>query len=807
MIKNYLKIAWRNISKRKAYSFINIGGLAVGIAACLLLFTVVKYELSYDTFHPNYKRIYRVVTQDNFSDGIDYTPGIPFPALEALRVSFPEFTTGALFASYGSQVTVLDPGLDKSSSGKKFIEESGFFFSDPQFFKVFHFTWLAGSPAVLGRPNTTVLSRKMAEKYFGNWKDAVGRFIKLDNAITVKVEGILQDPPANSDFRPGIVTSFVTTKAKANANVYGYNTDWGNTTSNFQLYMLLPENFSADKMNQQLLQFSRQNYKQDLASKKTNFLQPLHELHFDNRFGHFGDHTIAKSTLWTLSLIGVFIIIMACINFINLSTAQAVGRSKEVGIRKVLGSDRFQLLGQVMGETFFIVIVAMVFAVFIGILSLPYLKHITSIEEPLNLLNWQTITFLSGLIIVVTLLAGLYPALIVSGFNPALALKNKITSATVGKTSLRKGLVVMQFAISQVLIIGTIVAISQMNYVHTADLGFNKEAILIFNSNSDSIMLSRQDAFKQKLLQMPGIQSVSFSSDVPSSDNNWSGNFAFDHRPDEKFNIYRKASDEDYFKTYGLKIVAGRVFEKSDTAREIVINETLVKKLGVKNPEDVVGKEIRSGRSGWKTIVGVVKDFNTNSLREDLKPLMLFSRKDRYTVTGIKLRSANIPKTKTAIEAAWNQFYPEYAYTSAYMDENIARFYEQEDQLSLLYKIFAGIAIFISCLGLYGLVSFMALQRTKEIGIRKVLGGTIGHILWIFGREFFTLLIIAFFISAPVAWWLMSNWLQDFEFRVPISPWIFILSIFISLIVAALTVGYRSISAAIMNPIKSLRTE
>ncbi|HET9280205.1 MAG TPA: FtsX-like permease family protein, partial [Flavitalea sp.] len=357
------------------------------------------------------------------------------------------------------------------------------------------------------------------------------------------------------------------------------------------------------------------------------------------------------------------------------------------------------------------------------------------------------------------------------------------------------------------LIIGTIVAVSQMNYVHNAELGFNKEALLIINTKADSVVQSRQNAFKEKLLQMPGVQAVSFSSDVPSSDNNWSGNFSFDHRPDEKFNIYRKACDEDYFKTYGLQIVAGRIFEKSDTAKEIVVNETLVKKLAVKNPPDVVGKEIRSGRSGWKTIVGVVKDFNTNSLREDVKPLMLFQRKDRYNVTGIKLRSSNIPKTKTAIEATWNQYFPEYAYTSSYMDENITRFYEQEDQLSFLYKIFAGIAIFISCLGLYGLVSYMAVQRTKEIGIRKVLGGTITHILWIFSREFFVLLGIAFLVSVPVAWWLMNNWLQDFQFRVSISPWIFIISILISVLVAALTVGYRSMRAAVMNPVKSLRSE
>ena len=805
MIKNYLKIAWRNISRRKGYSLINICGLAVGISACLLLFTVVRYELSYDRYHPNYERIYRIVTQDSYSDGIDYTPGIPFPAREAVRVSFPEFTTGTLFASYGSQVTVPETGPADTSPGKKFIEEIGFFFCDPEFFKVFHFTWLAGSPTVLNQPNTTVLTQKMANKYFGDWKIAVGRFLKLDNAITVKIAGILQDPPANSDFPLGIVTSYVT--AKSNPTIWGYNPDWGNTTSNFQLYMLLSEHVSMANINKQLLQFSKKNYKQDLASKKTSFLQPLSQLHFDNRFGNFGDHTISKATLWTLSLIGVFIIIMACINFINLATAQAVGRSKEVGIRKVLGSDRLQLLGQVMGETFLIVLVAMAFAVILSTVGLPYIKHIASIEEQLSLINWQTVTFLAGVVIVVTLLAGLYPALVVSGFNPALALKNKINSATVGKASLRKGLVVTQFAISQVLIIGTIVAVSQMNYVHNAELGFNKEALLIINTNADSVVQSRQNAFKEKLLQMPGVQAVSFSSDVPSSDNNWAGNFAFDHRPDEKFNIYRKAGDEDYFKTYGLEILVGRIFEKSDTAKEIVVNETVVKKLGAKNPSDVVGKEIRSGRSGWKTIVGVVKDFNTNSLREDVKPLMLFQRKDRYGVTGIKLRSSNIPKTKTAIEAAWNQYFPEYAYTISYMDENIKRFYEQEDQMSLLYKIFAGIAIFISCLGLYGLVSYMAVQRTKEIGIRKVLGGTITHILWIFSREFLMLLIVAFLISVPVAWWLMNNWLQDFAFRVAMSPWIFIASIVISVVVAALTVGYRSMRAAVVNPVKSLRSE
>ena len=805
MIKNYLKIAWRNLSKRKGYAAINVGGLAVGIAACLLLFTVVRYELSYDKHQPNYNRIHRIVTQDNYSDGIDYTPGIPFPALEAMKTTFPEFTTGALFASYGSQVTVLQSNASGTLPGKKFIEETGFFFCTPEFFKVFHFKWLEGSPAVLDQPNTTVLSKKMAEKYFGDWQTATGKFLKLDNAVTVRVAGILQDPPAHSDFPLQIVTSFVT--AKANPKRWGYNPDWGNTTSNFQLYTLLPQQVSRASIDKQLEKFSKENYKQNGTSKKTSFLQPLNQLHFDNRFGSFGDHTISKATLWTLSLIGVFIIIMACINFINLATAQAVGRSKEVGIRKVLGSDRLQLLGQVMGETFLIVALAMTFAIILATACLPYLEHIASIQEKLNLISWQSAGFLAGLLIVVTVLAGLYPALIVSGFNPALALKNKIISATIGKTSLRKGLVVTQFTISQVLIIGTIVAISQMNYVHNADLGFNKEAVLNISANADSVVHSRQEAFRQALLRLPGVESISFSSDAPSSDNNWSGNFAFDHRPDEKFAVFRKAADQDYFKTYGLEMVAGRIFERSDTAREIIINETLLRKLGLKEPVEILGKEIRTGRSAWKTVVGVVKDFNTNSLREEVKPLMLFQNKSSYNLTGVKLRSTNIPKTRAAVEAEWNKFFPEYAYTASFMDESIARFYRQEDQLSTLYKIFAGIAIFISCLGLYGLVSFMAVQRTKEIGIRKVLGGSISHILWIFSREFFVLLTVAFIISAPIAWWIMNKWLQNFEFRVSISPLIFVLSVLVSIIVAALTVGYRSARAAIVNPVISLRSE
>jgi predicted permease len=806
MIKNYLKTAFRNLLRHKAFSVINIAGLAIGVASCLLVFTVVRYELSYEKFQPEYNQIYHVVTQDKNAEELTYQPGVPFPLLDALRTDIPEVTIGSLQANFGSQVTVLGVNASNPQPEKKFIESTGFFFCDPQFFEVFHYNWLAGSPDLLKEPNVSVLTKEIAEKYFGNWETAIGQYLKLDNDITVKVVGILEDIPANTDYPLGIITSFET--SKANPDSYSYSKQWGSTTSNFQVFMLLPKNISQATMDKRLAVLGNKYYSDRTRTVRTNFLQPLKDVHFDKRFEVFGDHLTEKSTLWTLSLIGLFIIIMACINFINLSTAQAVGRSKEVGIRKVLGSHRGQLFVQVIGETAFIVVVAVLLAIGIAALCLPFIKHIASINEPLRLLNLQTLLFILCLAVFVTFSAGVYPALIVSGFRPVLALKNKITSASVGGISLRRGLVVTQFAISQVLIIGTIIAVTQMKFVKNADLGFKKEAILVINSNNDSIAQSRQKSFNQKLLQMPSVESVCFSSDVPSSDNNWSSNFSFDHRPDENFHVFIKYGDENYFKTYGLTLVAGKTFSESDTTKEVVINETLMKKLGLKDPQQAIGKEMKFGGSpGWKNIVGVVKDFKTNSLKENIKPTVLGEMRKVYTVTAVKLKTSNISKTRADIEAAWNQSFPEYAYTAAYMDENLANFYQQDEQLALLYKIFAGIAILISCLGLYGLVSFMAVQKTKEIGVRKVLGASVKNIVFLFSKEFTVLVLISSVIAVPVAYYMMNSWLQDFVFRIKITPTVFIVAIFISVCIAWLAVGYKSIKAAIANPVKSIRTE
>lgn len=803
MFKNYFKIAWRNVIRNKAFSVINILGLAIGIAASLIIFTIVNYELSYDKFQPNYNNIYRVVTQDKFSDGFTYNPGVPGAALETMRSKMPDIQFAAINSNYGSQVTVNTSS--NNSNNKKFIEETSLFFCDPNFFKIFNYNWLAGNASVLNDPNEVVLSKKIAEKYFGSWQQAVNKTITLDNTVSLKIAGILNDVPANSDFPLGVLISYPT--LKSNASKYNFYPNWNTLSSNFQVYVLLPKNVSAASFDDRLKSFSKEHYTGKGTSIRTNLAQPLSKLHFDGRFDIFGDHTTSTSTLYTLSLIGIFIIVMACINFINLATAQAVGRSKEVGIRKVLGSNRIQLFLQVMGETALIVIMALILAIALASSFLPYVKNIASIQENLSLINIKTVLFTALILVAVTVLSGLYPSLILSGYNPSLALKNKITSASIGGISLRRALVVTQFAISQILIVGTIVAISQMNFVNHANLGFNKEAVLLLSANSDSTIISRMPAFKQQLLQTQGIQSVSFNTDAPSSDNTWSSNFAFNHKEDEQYPVNVKFADEDYMKTFGLQLAAGRFYSKSDTIKEMVINETLLHKLGLKNPRDAIDKDLRLGGGAWKKVVGVAKDFKTHSLKQDIKPLLMAENSAFYGLTAIKIRSSNIPQLQAKIQNEWNSFFPEYAYTSSFMDENIAKFYQQENQLELLYKIFAGLAIFISCLGLYGLVSFMAVQKTKEVGIRKVLGASVAHIVYLFSKEFTVLVIVAFVIAAPVAYFIMHSWLSDFVYRIDISVWIFIAAIVVSILIAWITVGYKSVRAALVNPVKSLRSE
>jgi putative ABC transport system permease protein len=806
MIKNYFKIAFRNIIRHKAYSAINIAGLTVGMAACLLIFVIIQYELSFDTFQPGYNSTYRITTVTERESGVQPNAGISAPAVDALRLYFPKATVTGIESSYGSQITVPSASGNPSND-KKIIETIGVMFIEPQFFDVFQSSWLAGQPTVLKDPNMVVIDKSSAIKYFGDWKDAVGKTLKMDNVLTLKVAGIINDAPSNSDFPLKVVISYITWKQ--HPKEYNYYGNWNATSSSHQVYVRFPANVSIKTINQQFANFSAKQFKGRTSGKRYLQAQPLSTVHFDTRLGDtYGDHITSMATLRTLTFIAILIIVMASINFINLSTAQSVGRSKEVGIRKVLGSSRGQLIAQVIGETTIIILFAVVLSLVVAEVALPYLKNIASVPDDIGLFNTGTMLFLVVVTLTVVLLSGIYPALVVSGFKPVLALKNKINAASIGGIPLRRSLVVAQFAISQLLIIGTVIAIRQMNFVNNADLGFNKEAILIAPGYTDSINLQKMQGFKQELLQLPGVKSASFTSDAPSSDNNNSTNFYFNHsKKDPGFDVFLKVGDADYFKTFGLRFVAGKGYDPTDTMRQAVINETLMQKLGIKRPEDAIGKTISVDNRVWSPITGVVEDFKSNSLREAVKPILIYPQKKYESEVAVKMQSNNLALTAASVQKLWENTYPAYAYNGFFLDENIAKFYKQENQLALVYKIFAGIAIFISCLGLYGLVSFMAVQKTKEVGIRKVLGASVSSIVFLFSKEFMVLIGISFVIAVPVGWYVMNSWLQTFVYRITINGWIFIIAIAVSVIIAWITVGYKAINAALVNPVKSLRSE
>jgi predicted permease len=779
-------------------------GLAIGIGACLLIFLVIQFETSYDDFHPKRNSIYRIGTEFHNQDGIGYSSGVAFPVAPQLRLDFPQLKeVAAIYKQGDGQVTI------ESATGEqqKKLNEKNIYYAEPEFFKMFNFEWLAGNPkASLSEPNQAVLTQETAEKYFGEWKSAIGKTFRHDNNLVYKVSGILKNLPANTDFPMNVVMSF---NALKNTHIKRNLTDWVSTFSESYCFVVLPPELSASKFNGDLKSFTTKHKPADYA-KDAFVTQPFTEMHYDERFGNFGEHTFSHSLITALMLIGIFLLLIACVNFINLATAQAVNRSKEVGIRKVLGSVRSQLAIQFLGETGLIILGAIAGAICIAEISLPSLNNLLEVQMPANfILSPFVILFILATGTVVTLLSGLYPALVISSFNPVTALKNKITAKMIGGISLRRALVILQFAIAHVLIIGMLIVVSQMDFFKNTSMGFDKAAIVNVPVPGDSTSRTKNDFLRNKLLENPDITNVSFSFASPSSDGNWNSDFRFDNSAKTTdFGANLKWADADYFKTFGLQFVAGRPYHQSDTVNEFVVNETLLRKLGITDPKKAIGKKINFW-DGVKVapIVGVIRDFNSYSLRQPMAPVVLSTWKNVYQTINIKIKPGTEKNTLAYIEKQWNEAFPKYVYQFRFLDETIENYYKQETQLSQLYKIFAGIAIFISCLGLYGLVSFMAVQRTKEMGIRKVLGASAANIVYLLSREFTLLILIAFVIAGPVAYYVMHRWLENYTYRIPLGAPIFLLAIASSVVIAWITVGYRAINAAMANPVKSLRTE
>jgi putative ABC transport system permease protein len=815
MFKNYLKIAWRSLTRHKSYAAINVIGLAVGIAVCMVIFIIIQFQTSVDNFHAKKDRIYRVLTEYHHAESaaISYGKDVPLPMPVGLKTAFPQIELVApIFASHDDDLLIVD---NNGTPVKTFKEQQGVFFTEPSFFKIFDFPLLAGSYASLKDPNNVLLTKEIAEKYFGDWKTAIGKTIKIKvggyifehGTEVLKVSGILATIPANTDFQLKVVVAYGTSFT---GSIMAKSTNWEDRTgSDFGCFILLPPNISVDNINQQLRAYSRKVESPD--DKDSHIIQPLSAVHYDTQVGDYSNKSISRQLLNVLWLIAAFILLIACVNFINLSTAQAVNRAKEVGVRKVLGSSKSQLQIQFIIETFLIVMGAVILAAIITILALPAVAQLLELSLSFNIFsNPAIILFLLAVTIIVTALAGFYPSIVLSSFNPVNALKSKLTVSTANGISLRRGLVVFQFIIAQALIIGTLVIAKQMNYFMNRPLGFDKDAIINVPFRVDSVRLSKLDYLKDQLLLVNGVQAVSFSSNTPVENGNdmWS-TLKFNHAVKETdFKAITKFADNGYVPAYKLKLVAGRNLQPSSMTREFLVNESMLKSLGIKNPEDILNKEISIWGDQIKCpVVGVLKDFNDRSLRQDLAPLLITTDVAMYSQVGIKLATTNISSTMLAVKKTFDQTFPDFVYEYKFLDDKIGNFYKQENQLAALYKIFAAIAIFLSCLGLYGLASFMAVQRIKEVGIRKVLGATAGSIVYLFSKEFIILIAIAFAIAAPIAWYYMHQWLQDYVYRINISWWLFAAGGFASIIIALATISFQAIKAAIANPVKSLRNE
>ena len=690
--------------------------------------------------------------------------------------------------------------LPNQSEATRFLELNTTALVESELFDILDYSWLAGNPkTALREPNTLVITQSLAKKYFGNL-DPMGRTINLNNLTEAKITGVLADPPKTTNTDIQLFISIATLPRLIPD--FDFN-DWWSLNSTDRVYLTLKNPLSAARLEASLPALSKKHYGES-ASVFQFHVQPLADVHFDvKRIG--GSSTVRTSLLWSLGAIGLFLILIACINFINMATAQALNRGKEIGIRKTLGSSKRQVMLQFLLETALIVLVSAVLAFLFTLICIPifnqWIPNISSFQ-----FNNQTLVFLLLLITAVTLLAGGYPAFVLSGFSPWAALKGQLIPS--GKNlSLRKLLIVFQFGICQALLVATLVVTYQVRYLHESDLGFTKDNVVVINLPDPS--KTAFDAFRNDLRQLPAIKSVSAAYRPPTATVMNGGSFKFGGKSTwETFPIRERLADSEYLETYGLHLAAGRNITPGDTIREYLVNEALLKKLNIQDPNQILGRKMETYLSRVALpIVGVVKDFHLRSLHEEIQPCFIATQTDRYKKVGVKLSGHGSKQTVQFIQQAWQKRYPKEIFTYEYLDEQLAKFYESETLVFQLSLVFAGIAILISCLGLYGLVLFTMTQRTKEIGIRKVLGASVTNIIALLSTDFLKLVALAILIASPLAWYAMNEWLQDFAYHIQIEWWMIALAATLATTIALTTVSFQSIKAALMNPVQSLKIE
>lgn len=802
MLKNYLVTAFRSIWKEKNKNTLNILGLTIGIASSLTLFLIIRHHSSFDNFHSKGDRIYRVVTMSDGNNGKDYTGGVPAVLPDAFRNDFPE-AEEVVFTSYRSGAMITIP--QRTGEPKRYEEERGTVFTQSNFFNIFDRKIIKGRvEKCLDNPGEAVISKKAALNYFGK-EDAIGEVLEFEK-IPYKVTAIMEDTPNNTDLPFEVMLSAITKKKDAEKG--GWHSIW----SDENCYLTLKEGATSQDIERRMPDFVKKYLGDKNRSNQTFALQPLSTFHFDDRFGNYNYNTVSQSMLIALTAIAILLIVTACINFVNLSTAEAIKRSKEVGIRKSLGSTRNQLIVQFLGEATLVTLMSMVLALLLTQFSLRFINSFLNLQLALRFTEPIIIAFVAGLTLIVSLLSGLYPSFVVSSFQPAFAIKNKIGDKNSSGYFLRRGLVILQFIISQTLIIGTIVLINQMDYFRSKDLGFRRDAIITVPvpvreepSVADSAKVSRARTLRNEVARLKSVEMASLNNAPPSSGMVMGSNFSVEGN-DNYYETQIKTVDSSYLHLFGLKLLAGKNLFDYDTAQGFLVNEKLAATTGFHNPQDMIGKIINVW--GKKLpVVGVVNDFHTVSLRQPVEATVLMNRIRDYRSLAVKISPVNMQETIKEIQKKWEALYPDFIFSYQFLDESIREFYEDEQRTSTMLTVFTSLAILIGCLGLFGLASFMANQKTKEIGVRKVMGASVQSIVMLFTKEFVSLIVIGFVVAAPLAWYLSNQWLSQFTYRISLGPIIFAVGLAATFFIAMITVGYRSFRAASTNPVDSLKYE
>jgi putative ABC transport system permease protein len=830
MIKNYFKIAFRGFWKHKLFTLINIVGLSIGISAALVIYLIVHFDFTFDKFHKDDDRIYRVVSNFSFQGEKGYNSGVCGPLAGAVKSQVPGVEVAApTFSLYPSNVFIASagvPGTAKGITPVKFKNKYNVLLAGTEYFKIINYKWLAGSPKnALDAPNQVVLTSEQAKKYFPNtpYSQMIGRIVTYDTLKTT-VTGIVQTLTENTDFTFRDFISYSTATITANKAVGNQLQlkEWESTNSSQQLFIKLGRGATPARIQKQLNDILKNNSPpkpEDKGNTHSFSLQPLTDLHFNEHYGAVNDGRMAsKTTLYGLLVIAAFLLLLGCINFINLTTAQAAQRTKEIGIRKTMGSSRRQLIVQFLSETFFVTLIAVIISVALAPVILKLFADFIDPGIMATLFQPYLILFLLVLTIAVSLSSGFYPAIILSGYKPALVLKNQAqsNSSQTRNAWLRKSLTVTQFIIAQFFIMATVLVSKQIYYALHKDLGFKKDAILIINSPWKNGTKARNQVFLNRLHSMPQVEMVSVGNAPPSSGNTNSTEVTYnDGKKEIKTEVFLKFGDENYIPLYKIKLIAGRGLQRGDSSKAVVINNNYAKILGFRSPNDAIGKTLKNF-NGVKSlqVAGVVADFYQSSLHAPIKPMAIYMGTGNWQTgtfhIALRPQSSDGNEWQTAIAAmgrSWKGIYPDDDFEYNFFDASIAKFYDAEQHTSTLLTWATGLSIFISCLGLLGLAIYTTNQRTKEIGVRKVLGATVSQIVTLLSTELILLIVVAFVIVTPVAWWAMNKWMQGFADRTPISWWIFAASGAGMLLTAVFTSSFQTVKAAIANPVKSLRSE